>query len=83
MLINKRAQTDSSIILSILVFQAFIIIALGFLDTTPTTVEVTGSGFGQNIITNIAALGWFNAILFIPIYVVIGYIILKLIRGGG
>lgn len=96
----KKAQTstDTPIILSILVFQAFIIIMLGFLNVntennsvdsinanstgvttnTPTTIFNIGS-----IIHSIKILGWFNTILFIPLEVIIGYIIVKLIRGGG
>jgi hypothetical protein len=87
----KKAQTstDTPIILSILVFQAFIIICLGFLninnnEITTTTHENTLWGFSiTNIITNISILGWGNLLIFVPIEICIIYIIAKLFRGGG
>jgi hypothetical protein len=98
----KKAQagTDTVIILSILSFQTFIILCLGFLSTTQTTyvgsdnisfnitgVSTISSGnrlfsFG-NIISNISELGWGNSLLFTPLLICIGYIVAKLIRGGG
>lgn len=97
---NKKAQvaTDTPIILSILAFQAFIILCLGFLtiitvSNNPDSISMNTSGittnspsnifsFG-NIITNIELLGWGNTLIFTPLGVCIAYIIAKLIRGGG
>lgn len=78
-----QTSTDTPIILSIFAFQAFLVVMLGFLNITPETQSVTGFGFTQNIISNISLLGWGNTILFTPLVVGLGYIILKLIRGGG
>ena len=87
---NKKAQTatDTPILLTIIVFQAFIILCLGWLNLTESDVSTVthGSGlinFTVNIVTNIGLLGWGNAILFAPLEVCIIYIIAKLIRGGG
>lgn len=90
---NKaQVSTDTPIILSIIVFQTFIIIMLGFLNINIATKNVTGElnlpllphiSFTQNIITNITLLGWGNLLIFLPLEICLGYIILKLIRGGG
>jgi hypothetical protein len=82
----KKAQvaTDTPILLSIFVFQAFVILSLGFLNVSYTkqTADTSLFNFG-NIITSIAELGWGNTLLFAPIGLCVIYIIAKLIRGGG
>lgn len=83
---NKKGQTstDTPIILSILVFQAFIIIMLGFLNVDSNNNDVSVPLFSfDNIITSISELGWFNTIIFAPLIICLGYILAKLIRGGG
>ena len=85
---NNKAQTatDTPIILSILVFQAFVILMLGFININDSTNTVVGSNtinFTQNILTNIKLLGWGNSLIFAPLLVCIIYIVAKLIRGGG
>jgi hypothetical protein len=87
---NKKAQSEAGILLLILVFQAFVIISLGFLNITNDTDDITttnyDSGLGDfvvNIITNIKLLGWGNTLLFAPLTITIIYIIARLIRGGG
>lgn len=86
-MINKKGQTDSALILIILCFQAFIIVSLGFLDSTDSqiTYEEHDSflGFSVNIINNLSLLGWGNTLIFAPIEICIIYIVIKLIRGGG
>lgn len=85
---NKKAQaTDTPIILGILVFQAFIIICLGFLTMYNNEVKTSDNGsdlinFKINIITNIKAFGWGNTLIFAPLEICIVYIIAKLVRGG-
>jgi hypothetical protein len=84
---NKKGQTstDTPIILSILVFQAFVILCLGFLNVKDSEVTTSGNvlfSFG-NIISSISVLGWGNAIIFAPLIICLGYILAKLIRGGG
>jgi len=84
---NKKGQvaTDTPILLSIFVFQAFVLLSLGFLNITDVTTVSSGTilfSFG-NIINSIALLGWGNTLLFAPITLCVIYIIAKLIRGGG
>ena len=85
----KKAQvsTDTPIVLTILVFQTFVVTALGFLtianeDVTATNAKNIFFSFG-NIVNNIAILGWGNALIFAPLIIVLLYILAKLIRGGG
>lgn len=91
---NNKAQvsTDTPILLWILVFQAFIVLGIGFLHVTPTTKTVGGDinivgipniSFTQTLVTNISYLGWGNLLLFAPLEICLIYIIAKLIRGGG
>lgn len=90
---NKKAQSDTAVILFILVFQAFLIISLGFLniDTTEEEVGTDSLGvvglitpsFNQNVINNIEQLGVWNTLIFAPLIIVLIYIIAKLVRGGG
>lgn len=83
---NKKAQTstDTPIILSILVFQAFVLLGLGFLNVPTTDVGINDALFSfGNIINAIELLGWGNSLLFAPLVICIGYILAKLIRGGG
>jgi hypothetical protein len=86
---NKKAQTstDTPIILSILVFQTFVVLMLGFLNVSSTEIVSTNTGnalfsFG-NIISNISYLGWGNILIFSPLIICLIYIIAKLVRGGG
>ena len=85
---------DTGIIMGIIAFQAVIILCLGFLQvsyveigndvaTVDTTVEIFNVSFGQNLITNISSLGFLNVLIFSPLIAGFGYIIAKLIRGGG
>jgi hypothetical protein len=90
---NKKAQSEAGLLLTLLVFQAVIIVFLGFLELTTEQNEVgtptlnlglfSVPKFGFNIISNIAQLGWFNLIIFVPISIVVGYIVARIIRGGG
>lgn len=95
---NKgQVSTDTPIIFSIFVFQAFVIIMIGFIpiynvtdikyNESNATVNLPGvlpdMSFGQKILTNIAILGWGNLIIFAPLEVCFIYIIAKLLRGGG
>lgn len=90
---NKaQTSTDTPIIIAIIAFQTFIILALGFLNINPeeqqvgTNFSIAGFdivNFSQNIITNISELGVFSALLFTPLLVAVFYIVAKLIRGGG
>ena len=85
-MINKKGQAnDTAILIGIFVFQAFLIMALRFLNVNTETQEVGSEdiSFTSNIVTNIILLGWFNAILFTPLLAGVTYIIAKLIRGGG
>lgn len=79
----KKAQTDTAIIISIIAFQAVIILGLGFLSITPDTQSVGAFSFTENLVTNIELLGWANALIFTPLVVGFIYIIARLIRGGG
>lgn len=84
---NKKAQTstDTPIILSIIVFQAFVVLGLGFLNVTDITTTNSGTSlfsFG-NIINSIKLLGWGNTLIFAPLEISLFYIIAKLVRGGG
>ena len=79
---TKGQSTDTPILLTIVVFQAFVLICLGFLDVTATTVVAdTHLGFSQTVISNLAVLGWGNLLVFTPMLVCIVYIIAKFIRG--
>ena len=86
---HKKAQSEVGVIIFVLVFQIFLITMLGFLNINPETRDIgTFEGvkiieFGTNIVFNIAELGWFNLILFTPLWVTIVYIIIRLVRGGG
>lgn len=82
---NNKGQTatDTPIIIYIVVFQVFVITMLGFLNITPETQTVGALNFTQNIITNLSIIGWGNLLVFFPLEVALGYIIVKLIRGGG
>lgn len=82
---NKKGQvaTDTPILIWLVVFQAFIITMLGLLNITPETQSVGIANFTQNIITNLSILGWGNLLIFLPLEIALGYIIAKLIRGGG
>jgi len=90
---NKKGQSlsDATILLGIIVFQAFIIICLGFLNVEQVnyagnlTSNIVISSFFSlpNIITSITVLGWGNLLIFAPLEVILIYIIAKLIRGGG
>ena len=72
-----QTATDTPIILTIVVFNAFIILSLGFLNINNSDsikTQTYGSGlinFSQNIVTNISLLGWGNALLFTPLVVCI------------
>ena len=87
-------MSDTQIIIAIVAFQTFIILSLGFLNvgyvegsqqvtTVDSGVEIFNVNFGFNLMTNITALGAFNVLIFSPLLVGVGYIIAKLIRGGG
>jgi hypothetical protein len=80
---NKAQSSDTPILLTILVFQAFIIVGLGFLELTSESQTIGAFSFSTNIINNIALLGWGNSILFAPLIICVIYIVAKLIRGGG
>ena len=87
---NKKGQTstDTPILLSIVVFQAFILICLGFLDMNENDITLNTYGGGIinfifNMISNIAVLSWGNLLIFAPLGIALTYIIAKLIRGGG
>jgi hypothetical protein len=93
-MIFKKAQSEAGIILSILVFQAFIIVFLGFINITiPYDTEDVGgeisivgiplTSWGSTLINNISVLGWANAIIFAPATLCLTYIIVRLFRGGG
>jgi hypothetical protein len=85
-MLNKKGEgvTDAGIILSILVFQSIIITGLGFISINTDSQNIdSGLGFSTNIINNITELGFFNLILFTPLIIVLTYLIVKLIRGGG
>ena len=85
---NKKGQAnDTAILLSIIIFQTFILICLGFLNVSDSEISTINSGselfsFG-NIISNIQILGWGNLLIFTPLFIGLGYIIARLIRGGG
>ena len=87
-------MSDTQILIAIVAFQTFIVLSLGFLNvgyidgaqevtTVDTDVEVFNINFGFNLMNNISALGAFNVLIFSPLIVGVGYIIAKLIRGGG
>jgi len=83
---NGQVSTDTPILLSIIVFQIFIITCLGFLDISENYVTYQGFGsetigFFQNIIINISYLGWGNTLIFLPLIICLSYIIAKFIRG--
>lgn len=87
-------DNDTGLIIGIVAFQAVIIICLGFLQIETessgynatilnTGLEVFNLNFTQNLITNISSLGFANILIFSPLIAGIGYVIVKLIRGGG
>jgi hypothetical protein len=81
---NGQASTDTVIIFSILIFNGFLVLSLGFLniDYEENNISDVLFSFG-NIISNIIELGWGNILLFAPLIICLGYILAKLIRGGG
>lgn len=90
---NKaQVSTDTPIVISLFAFQAIILLGLGFLNIDQKQQDVgtnfTYTGFDiinfkNNVISNISELGWGNALIFTPFLIGIGYIVAKLIRGGG
>jgi hypothetical protein len=81
----KKSQSDVSFILGVLVFNAFVILALGFLninnDNNVTTETHGLEAFSMNIISNITLLGWGNTLIFTPLILCIIYLVGKFIRG--
>jgi hypothetical protein len=91
-MINRKAQSETAVIIGILSFQAFIIVCLGFINISATTEGIGGDvsivgiplfNWGTSLISNIALLGWANLIIFAPLIAGLVYIIARLIRGGG
>ena len=87
---NKKGQlTDTVILMSMIIFQSFTVICLGFLNVSENDITTTTydnpivSSFVVNVISNIGQLGWGNLLIFLPLEVGLIYIIAKLVRGGG
>lgn len=85
-------HTRTAIVFTLAIFYTALFLVLGasgdFLNSAgfddPTMVSESKQGFFGNIVTSILSFpGWLNIIIFTPLTILIGYMLLSLVSPGG